>query len=309
MDRRIMALVLTALLILALASGTEVSANSPEPRPGILFLLTNLPEGTVYVDLLICLPEQDPYYVDTNRENIPGSFAQDAEILTWCEDNYRSYTFHYRDALSMFRVNANSSVRFFEGIVADETLQEVFRMDHADEILPRGAVRLAMLDERGNILEVSPLLDLRPRVLFAYVSHVYHYDAASHRLETEDEASAFAFVVYLALCVLGVALTCFVELCVALPFKLVDRYGHLIGRTNVISQILMHLSYLALYSLVFWKYSHVTILLEILVFGGEYLYYRKAMDGVSRIRCLAYTVAANASSLMIGLRLMNMARG
>ena len=312
MGKKIITLILSGLLICALVWASPVSANTVPPPPSIWFFLPNLPEGTVYVDLLIRLPEQDPYYVDTIRENIPGSFAQDAEILTWCEDDYRSYTFHYRDALSVFRVNANSSVRFFEGMIVDEVEHQVYRYDHADEILSRGKVRLAMLDAEGNILEITPLMELRPRGLFAYPSNIYHYDARSRNLKTQDqvfELSVIGYIGYMIRCVLCMVLTCFLELCVALPFKLVDRYGGLIGKTNVISQFLMHTSYLLLYRWVFWQYFYATLLLEILVFVGEYLYYRRTMEGVSRIRCMAYTVAANASSLVIGLNLMNMVRG
>ena len=78
--RRLITFFLAALLLFSCP--TIAFANSPPPEPWYTFLLTNLPEGTVYVDLLIRLKDTDPMYVDLVTENVPETFAEDADILT-----------------------------------------------------------------------------------------------------------------------------------------------------------------------------------------------------------------------------------
>ena len=49
------------------------------------------------------------------------------------------------------------------------------------------------------------------------------------------------------------------------------------------------------------RYMIAVAMLEILVYLGEFLVYRKRMGDVSLNRCIAYTLCANTASLMAGL--------
>ncbi len=296
---------LSVLLLLFSVSAVTASANGPAPSPWYNFYFINLPEDTVYVDLLIYLPESDPMFVEVNERNIPDSFSPYAQILSYCQDDYRSYTFHYRDALSVINLNAttasgfDSVVSFFTSggnYINDDTV----RFSHADDIEARGMIKLAMLDSEGNMLMISSPQSLRSRVFLAYTLGSYNYDAQTDQLEVEYAISGFGIIAYFFVSLIGIFITCITEGMVATAFKLDGKYAKLIRCTNIISQIAMRFLFVLFYSLLFWRYLIAVVLLEILVYTGEYLIYRKKMTDISAKKCLLYTVCANSLSWIIG---------
>ena len=135
----------------------QVFANSPPPPEWFTAELRNLPKGTAYVDLLIYLPESDPHYTELEEANIPEGFSARAEIVTYCLDDFRSYTFHYRDAKSAIDVRNTDRAYFcFDNPSGNLIPEENIRYGHMDDIKARGKIRLAMLDAQGNIIHISP---------------------------------------------------------------------------------------------------------------------------------------------------------
>lgn len=304
---RLFALMLTVVLMFS-ALPVTASANGPAPRPYFEFEFRNLPEGTVYVDMLIYLPETDPNYREMAQEKLPEGFSAESRIITYCEEDYRSYTFHYYDALSRIKPDRNGHVFFFTdgSNYYDGTS---VRYEHEEAVSGRGKIRLAMLDAEGNLLKVSKLLSLRPKGLFAYSLGFFTYDAAEDVLEVDSHSSGLAAVLFLIVGILGIALTCWLERLVSLPFGLKKDYGKLIVRTNIVSQMLMRAAQgLAAYAPLgrgsILPYVFLIILLEILVYLCEFLFYRRRMVTVSWKRCLLYTVTANTVSLLGGLALL-----
>ena len=159
-----------------------------------------------------------------------------------------------------------------------------------------------MLDEAGNIVQISKTLSLNANSLFEYTLGEFHYNAKEDTLDVKSGgASVIGFLLYVPLSILGVIITCVLERLMAWPFGLGKHYGGMIWRTNMVSQILMRIAYVPLYAVVFRQYWNAVIFLEILIYAGEFLFYCRRMDGVSRIRILLYTVAANSLSLLISL--------
>lgn len=284
----------------------HVSANGPVPAPWYSFYLKNLPEGTQYVDLLIYLPETDPMFVSLVPSNVPEGFSENAEIIRYCQDEYRSYTFHYSQALSVISPSSSPAegyskvVSFFtsgETIINDDTV----RFSHAEEIESRGEIKLAMLDAEGNILKVSPPLSLQPKAFLSYSLGCFDYDGQTDHFEVDYAVSGLAHIAYFFVSLLGLIMTCLLEGLVSTCFNLDSQYSKLIRQTNIISQISMRLLFIPLYSLIFWRYSVAVLILEILVYGCEYLVYRKWMTDVSPRKCLLYTVCANTVSLIAGM--------
>ena len=113
---------------------------------------------------------------------------------------------------------------------------------------------------------------------------------------------AFLMLGFLVLC--GMVITCFVEWLVSFVFCLHHRNNRLILWTNVVSQILMWLVYILLCGLFRLEHIWVVVILEVLVYAGEFLVYWKKMHEVSWLKCLLYTVAANTASLLIGLLIL-----
>ena len=102
----------------------------------------------------------------------------------------------------------------------------------------------------------------------------------------------------------GILLTYFCELLVSFGFWLDRRNDRLVLWTNLVSQILMWLAYILLCGLFRLEHIWVVVILEVLVYAGEFLVYWKKMHEVSWLKCLLYTVAANTASLLIGLPIL-----
>ncbi len=297
--KRLSVVFLTMILLLGSLPLTA-SANSPEPTPFYTFYLSNLPAGAEYVDLLIHLPEADEMYTDLNYENIPSSFSPDAQILSYCEDDYRSYTFHYENALSMLRIGGEGYVRYFTNSESQWDEAHI-RFDHGREIDERGFVKLAILDSQGNILVISQPLDLTNVSKFSYRLGDYYYNCATgeliirhienNQLDPPNHYIVSAFI--------GIVLTCLLEWFVGCVLELGHRRWLIIG-TNIVSQILMRLAYAALYLYSTWSYSAITFALECVVYLGEFLWYRWRMRDTSWKTVLGFTVGANTVSWALG---------
>lgn len=296
------------LLVLLLAAWfpVTVSANSPPPSPWYTFVVSNLPEGTVYVDLLIRLQETDANYVEL-EENLPGIFSEDADIITYCEDGFRSYTFHYRGARSVILPDQNNCVTFF----ADSAMiYEFVSTGHQEDIERRGKIRLAMLDENGNILQVSKPQSLRPKGLLATSTGIFRYDASADKLTVDSYSYFWRILLFLLISAAGIFMTCVIEGFVALFFEWIRNYTKLIRITNIISQLAMRLGQI----LLLWilpvrnlavSYFWMVLLLEIPVYVCEFLVYKKHIWEASWQRCLVYTVCANTASALFGLLLLS----
>ncbi|MBQ9148722.1 MAG: hypothetical protein IJX69_04055 [Oscillospiraceae bacterium] len=285
MKRYPVVILLAMLMLMLLPIG--VSANGPAPVPWLDVYLTNAPEGTAYVDLLIPLTEDDPRYSELNEQNLPEGFSAQSPIVTYCEDGFRSYTFHFEDALSSIAMDG----------------AECFRYEHLDDIEQQNVIRLAMLDEKGNILKVSDDLSMGRRRVAAFIDGPGRYDAATGEWELEMSVSGSGIVFYVILSGLGVGFTCFLERLMAWVFGVGKPYGRLVLKTNLFSQLIMRVAFILLYGVVFWRYSHAVIFLEVLVYLSEYLVYHVKMKSVSWKRKLLYTVAANTVSLVLCYRL------
>ena len=304
---RLTVLFLVCILVLTVLP-VSVSANSPAPSPWYIFEISAYPQGTVYVDILIKLPESDTHYRELVTENIPDGFSADAEIIRFCEDDFRSYTFHYRGARSDIKLDSNNTVTIF---ASSTTIydQENDAYDHKDDVEQRGKVRIAMLDAQGNILQISRPHSIRPSGLFSYSLGRFYYHAERDELIVDSESNLLVVIVFAVIGLLGMIWTCVIERLVALLYEGIRKYSRLIVLTNIVSQILMRLGQI----LLLWllgrlgqavSYMMLVLVLELVVYLCEYLFYRKKMPDVPRRKCLEYTVCANTASAVSGLLLM-----
>lgn len=61
----------------------------------------NIPEGTKYIDMLLPVETNDEAYTEFNSKNGEKyGIDEKSEIVRYCEDDYRSYTFHIKGAVS-----------------------------------------------------------------------------------------------------------------------------------------------------------------------------------------------------------------
>lgn len=96
--------VLCAFLVSLLSVPTPVNAWQPDEFFGVSVDEAHIPADTVYIDLLLPISPEDEAYVPYHEANGEAyGISRDSEIVGYCEDGYRSYTFHIADAVSDWR--------------------------------------------------------------------------------------------------------------------------------------------------------------------------------------------------------------
>lgn len=287
--KRVASLVLIVFIVLAFA--LPAAANGPSPGYFCSFVFENLPENTAYVDILIKLSPEDAAYQTLNKHNLPKFFSADSAIAAYSQDGYRSYSLHYANASMM------TEVKNSRGVLYDDTLVGLRSSGKAAQM------KLAMIDGEGNVLQVSAphSFQNKSRFIFMELAGEVYYDAQADTLEVSEQVSISAIVFFVFLSLGGLALTLMVEYFASWPFKLDREFGKLILLTNLVSQLLMRLVDLFIRGFIGFNYVYMVLILEVLVYAGEFLFYRKKMTGVSWKKCLLYTVTANTISLVLGL--------
>ncbi len=128
----------------------------------------------------------------------------------------------------------------------------------------------------------------------------------------EAVVSAGSVVIVLFLAAISVTLsvvtTCLVEWFIWKRFGWGDVYNKLIIRTNLVSQLIMWavffaalvLGGVAMIQILLFRYWLFLICLEIPIYVGEFIVYRRKMPEIPWKVCLLYTVTANTASLILG---------
>ena len=297
MKRLLSALLIVVLLLILLS--VSVAANSPPPISYYHFSISNVPYGTAYVDLLVWLPETNSHYTALVKENLPEGFTEESEIITYCEDDYRSYTFHFTNARSKIQLSEWGTVQFF----ADSTVSYSGTLaNHKEYVERQGTIRLAMLDEKGNILKVSKKLSLEPDGMFSERTNRFQYDASADTMEVMTYPSGgvlLIMILYPIIALIGMVFTVLVEWGISKLFLHIRLYGKLIVITNIFTQIGMWILY-GLSMLILPLGNGNIVFAEIAVYITEIWIYRKKMLAVPQKQCLIYTIIANTASLILG---------
>ena len=273
--------ILIVLLISVSFLPVQVFANGPAPRPELCFELQDIPSGTVYVDLAVCAPKSEIVQL---AQNPPDGLTVDCPLVCGEYEGYVSYSFRVKGAESSIVPDADGFVYF----------------SHAGEIPEWGKVRLVMADSSGNILKISQPFDISPKSLFAFSLNTFKYNADMDALHMDTHVSTFAVIVYILISIAGIVLTCGVEWIVGKLFDLTHLFGKLILVTNIISQILMRILFVILYGIL-PQYVLLMVILEVLVYAGEFAVYRLKADYISTKKWVLYVLTANTASLVLGL--------
>jgi hypothetical protein len=283
MKRRLGTILVLAVLIPALFI-MQVSANAPAPASHFSALLTQYPDNACYMDLLVPLSPADACYVDST-ENFLEELTVDSPIYAYDQDGYMSYTFHYRDADTNIKLESGRA-NYFENTDENMALFET--------------VKLAVLDAKGNVLQVSEAFEPEPFLLMAVSLGSVDYDYKNNTVELNTRSTAPWAVLYLILTVIGIAATVILEWLIVFCFPQL-LHTKVVIATNLVTQTVMRILFVLLYSFVWQNYILWTVLLEILVYTAEYLIYRKKMFTAPEKAILAYTITANTVTLLIGL--------
>ena len=286
--KRITAIFLTLLLLTALLA-LPVSANGPAPNPVFLVGLKNYPPEACYIDLLVQLTSDDANYTD-NRGNFPDPSWAQLEIFSYSEHDYTSYTFHYRGAEGNIKIE-DSKVRFFQR--TEENLERF------------QSVMIAVLDENGNILQISEPFDPEPPALMAMNLGYAIYDYEADTVEVPNHSQKGLILsmlgIYVLIAILGAVVTVFVEWLIAHCFTPLLLYLKVVLLTNLVTQLTMRILFALLYSFLWQNYWFWTLLLEVAVYTAEYLVYCKRIPTAPKKTIITYVVIANTVTLLLGV--------
>ena len=269
-----------------------VSANAPEPAAHLTIVFSNLPDEAVYADLLIKIDENDPNYID-HRSNTPVDGIQNIEGLACHSENgYRSFTLHYKNAVSNIKIEHYYDdlyrVDFCNGpeYQAYLTQYEDLRENYND-------IKIALLDKDFNIIVVSEATRIPKENRAILFSRMIDYDVSNDSFHVDTMISPYFILFSISIMLVSIG----TELIIALLFGFKGKRLSSILTVNVCSQIIMRVLYVVLPL----TYLIETVILEVLVYGTEFLIYRKRFEQISTTKIAIYTVIANTASLSLGI--------
>ncbi len=149
--KKLYALLCAAVMTLA-APLTAHAVTHYDPAEAHL-TYTGAPEGTVYMDILVKMDKDDPYYTEYTYppQYGPGDtlpISSDSEICQYNTDGYISLSLHHIKAPPMTVVQEGETI-FKMNSVADESC------DFIDMSIEYGNFRAAYVDGEGNVLGVT----------------------------------------------------------------------------------------------------------------------------------------------------------
>ena len=280
----------------------SVSANAPAPANSLIVVISDLPEGAVYAELLIKIDTDDANYTDFN----PNAFADGAssvrQIVDYSTDGYRSFSFHYKNAQSNIKLEAYYDGQYCVDFGTDSGSNLNYLTQYEDLLQNYRDIKIAILDKDFNILTVSDAAKLPEKTkLFVFDGDVY-YNASDGSITIEERLNNYAVIFGFLYLAAMIGLSVGVELVIGLWFRF---RGMPIFIVNLCSQIVMR----ALYVILPFTYLVETIVLEILVYLAEFFIYKRCFKQTSTAQILIYTITANTVSLLLGIYCDNLIFG
>lgn len=299
------------ILTAGLWSGTdETLANSPAMARSIVISPKNVPEEAKYLELLIPMPQDDPYYRSFNQTAADETgLTYQAPIVGYMDqDGYISYSFHMENASSKMKLEneIQDEYHFYAYEFCDNAYAG--SQTHLEYIQKNfGTIKVALLDGEGTVLSVSTAASIKTG-RSEYLAGTIAYDCASGQLSPSiykgSAGSIFIIVFFLLLMfasLIGRAVfTAAVECGVALAFQI--RPWSTVFLVNIISNIIFNLVLVFSTFLFQVPYLFFVTFGEIIVVWAENSIYRRFLS-YNRTRILAFTVTANLTSLLLGLGL------
>jgi hypothetical protein len=286
-----------------------VSANSPPIAPWLSIDINNLPQSVAFADLLIKLDFEDKNYSHANLQNLAQySLSEESDIVLYNIGGFKSFTFHYNDAVSAIDVSkerGNNGISSRITFTRDTEYKKIYTQLE-DLKNSYSTVKLVFIDEEGGIVSVSEAFTLpKSSGLFDFHNYI-EYDYQSGDVNPRISINMWFILASLLYTGFFVLLSVGVEVLAALLFQFRGRVIAFIAMVNVLTQTVMRIAYILL------PLPHLfpVVLLELLVYSSEFFIYRKskimASEKTSWLRL--YVIVANTLSLFIVVLLRGLAK-
>ncbi len=288
-------LVFLSALILSCVIPLSASANAPAPADSLEVLVSNLPEGAVYADLLIKIDENDPNYVAHQKSVYDG---KEQTMSEYCEEGYRSFTLHYNGAKSDIKLEKSFDETFGVNFCRGSEYQD-YLTQYEDLCENYRDIKIVLLDKDFEIISVSEKTQLPKENEIRVFDGVVYLDAAENVFEIDTRINPYAIIFGGFFSGVIILLSVVIELLTALLFGYNSKRLTTVAIVNVCSQVIMRVLYLILPL----TYLVETVILEVLVFTLEALIYKKRFEDSRWSDVLTYTIVANVLSLAAGILL------
>lgn len=290
------------------ANGGVSLANSPAKARSIVITPDHVPEEAEYLELLIPMPLDSPYYRSYNQDmGDETGLAEQAPIVGYIDpEGYMSYSFHMENACSNMRLEKGGhegefihSYAFGEGAYAGS-------LTHLEYIQNNfGTIKAALLDREGNVLAVSDGVSIKTN-RSEYLSGTIAYDCADGSLSPSIYKGSAGAAVIIAMFLLLIlvsfigraVLTAAVESAVSFAFRI--RPWSTVFKVNIASNIIFNLVLVLGTTVLQIPYLFFVTAGEAAVIWAEYCVYRRKLSAAGS-RILAFTIAANLASLLLGI--------
>ena len=285
------------LLVLVVTLPMTALANSPAPQDHLTVYLNNLPQNAVYADLLIKMDPTDTQYVDFQFGDYENNKEKINQIADYSVDGFVSFTIHYNNAKSNIKIENDNNeiykVTFCKGLQHDE-----FITQYEDLLVNYPVLKIAILDKDYNIITVSDEVKIPQEKYIRFYDHI-DYDVKANEITANAGVNPyyFLFTGFFSLVIMFSSII--IEVIVAALFKIKGKKLLTVLIVNTCTQVLMRV----LYMIVPLGYVIETIIFEILVYGSEFLIYKKYFKDKKASTILIYTVVANTISLILGILL------
>lgn len=179
-------------LILLLIVPVQSFAYKNENKLSVNVSPKDMPDGTAFVDLLVKLDDNSKYYSSLNEPKITDldnneiSISENGEIVTYNQDGYMSFLFHFKDSAVDSNIDYHS-----------------FAFNNLDLIQKCKNVKVAFVDSNGKILKVTDIAFLT-HFAFAETDSVLVENEEAHAMLTVYPLIAVACLVPVLLFLCGV---------------------------------------------------------------------------------------------------------
>nr|WP_319490016.1 hypothetical protein [uncultured Caproiciproducens sp.] len=271
-----------------------VYANSPAPPSYFYAYVTNTNSNVKYMDILVKLSKESEYYSDLNSSNVNAyGFNSSTPIVAYNKDGYMSISFHCKDIKTMQSI-LQEDFGMYKDIQLDNSSNPISTITDS--------IRIALLDENGNIIKVSNVVSVMPTSNDTFPREV-RYDASSATpivnftpyYHSHMVGNGILSVSFILAFLFRMAISTTIETLIAIPFKIRPLWKIIV--TNIATQIMLFAFILSNTQ----GYANAVIVGEIFVFISEFVAYIFLFKHISKRKIAVYTAIANTTSLAIGL--------
>ena len=164
--KKLYTLLAAAVMTVMLPLNAAAISHYPPAEANITY--SSAPEGTVYMDILVKMPEDDAsfvdftqppeYYIGSGNANEPLDITAESEIAKYSEDGFVSLSLHHKWAKTPLVIynspkNTERSETSADKLVMSANGDTTY--DFIDLSISFGDFKAAYVDENGNVLGVT----------------------------------------------------------------------------------------------------------------------------------------------------------